>query len=174
MVAEVFPELVAEQRILDLGDSLLLTLCQLPGIGKRRNTPVVWTNGCFDILHHGHVRYLQEIKRRIPNSVLVVGVNSDEAVRMLKGPDRPVLKFPCRSGIIASVKGVDLVVEIGKDAMKALEILKPDVYAKGGDYSIDTINQTERRFVEGYGGTILLIPSDLEEKDILFSTYFMV
>lgn len=162
MVTEAFPELVAEQRILDLRDSLLRTLCRLPSVGKTRPTPVVWTNGCFDILHHGHVRYLQEIKRRIPGSILIVGVNSDKAVQALKGPHRPVLKFQCRSGIIASIKGVDLVIEIGMDAMEALKTLKPDIYAKGGDYSIDTINQVERRFVEGYGGAILLIQSEME------------
>ena len=162
MVTEAFPELVAEQRILDLRDSLLRTLCRLPSVSKTRPTPVVWTNGCLDILHHGHVRYLQEIKRRIPDSILIVGVNSDFSVRELKGPLRPVLQFPCRAGIIASIKGVDLVVEIGMDAMEALETLRPDIYVKGGDYSIDTINQAERRFVEGYGGEVLLIPSDME------------
>ena len=162
MVTEAFPELVAEQRILDLRDSLLRTLCRLPSVGKTKPTPMVWTNGCFDILHHGHVRYLQEIKRRIPDSILVVGVNSDEAVQELKGPLRPVMRFSCRAGIIASIKGVDLVVEIGMDATEGLETLRPDIYVKGGDYSIDTINQVERRFVEGYGGKVLLIPSDMD------------
>lgn len=120
--------------------------------GKR----VVWTNGCFDIIHAGHVLYLQRAAQE--GDVLVVGLNSDASVHAVKGPDRPIVPESERALILAAFGCVDYVT-LFDDAspLRAIEELEPDVYAKGGDYTLDTINQDERRLVEGYGGRIALI-----------------
>lgn len=121
--------------------------------GKR----VVWTNGCFDILHVGHITYL--LSARAVGDVLVVGLNSDRSVRENKGPDRPVVCEADRAKVLAALECVDFVTVFdGKTPMPCLKALKPDVYAKGGDYTIETIVQEERRYVEGYGGEIAIIP----------------
>ncbi len=121
--------------------------------GKR----VVWTNGCFDILHVGHITYL--LKARDQGDVLVVGLNSDASVRENKGPDRPVVNEQNRALVLSALECVDYVIVFdGKTPMPFLEALRPDVYAKGGDYTLDTIVQEERRLVEGYGGGITIIP----------------
>ena len=118
---------------------------------------VVWTNGCFDIIHAGHVTYLMQAKRE--GDVLVVGLNSDESVRAVKGPDRPIVPEAERALILSALACVDYVTVFSEnDVTGILEDLKPDVYAKGGDYTLETINQDERRLVEGYGGRIALIP----------------
>lgn len=118
---------------------------------------VVWTNGCFDILHAGHVLYLSKAKRE--GDVLIVGLNSDASVAAVKGPDRPVVPEDERALIISALQYVDYVtVFSGEDVTPILEALQPDVYAKGGDYTIETINQDERAVVEGYGGRIALVP----------------
>lgn len=117
-----------------------------------------WTNGCFDILHAGHVLYLQRAAEAA--DILVVGVNSDESVRSIKGPERPIVCEEQRLILISALECVDYVVPFGdKDCVRLLSELKPDCYIKGGDYSLDTINQDERRLVEGYGGEIRLIPA---------------
>jgi glycerol-3-phosphate cytidylyltransferase len=120
---------------------------------------VIWTNGCFDILHAGHVAYLLDIKIRHPHSYLFVGVNSDEAVRALKGPGRPVQPLKHRAFIVNALKPVDRVALIGHTALEALGNIRPDIYVKGGDYTLDTINQDERLLVESWGGTIEIFPS---------------
>jgi len=117
---------------------------------------VVWTNGCFDILHAGHVTYLKSAKRE--GDVLVVGLNSDASVRELKGADRPIVPEGERALIISALECVDYVTIFSDaDAVPVLEVLKPDVFAKGGDYTIDTTNQDERQFVETYGGRMVFI-----------------
>ena len=121
--------------------------------GKR----VVWTNGCFDILHVGHITYLLEARKR--GDVLVVGLNSDRSVQENKGPDRPLVKEQDRALVLSALECVDYITVFdGKTPMPLLEALQPDVYAKGGDYTLDTIVQIERRLVEGYGGEIAIIP----------------
>ena len=129
------------------------TLAKLRTAGKR----VVWTNGCFDIIHAGHVSYLERAARE--GDVLVVGLNSDRSVRAIKGPDRPIVPEAERAVILGAFAAVDYVT-VFDDAspLGAIETLRPDVYAKGGDYTVDTINQEERRLVEGYGGRIAIIP----------------
>jgi len=118
---------------------------------------VVWTNGCFDILHAGHVTYLMDAAHA--GDVLVVGLNSDASVSAMKGPDRPVVPEEERALIISALGCVDHVLVFSDaNTVGLLDRLKPDVYAKGGDYTIDTINQEERRLVESYGGRIALIP----------------
>ena len=124
---------------------------------KQNGKRVVWTNGCFDILHVGHITYLLHARQQ--GDVLLVGLNSDASVRLNKGPDRPVVNEKDRAVILSALECVDYVVIFdGETPMPLLEELEPDVYAKGGDYTIDTIVQPERRLVEGYGGEIAIIP----------------
>jgi D-beta-D-heptose 7-phosphate kinase/D-beta-D-heptose 1-phosphate adenosyltransferase len=126
---------------------------RMQAAGKR----VVWTNGCFDILHAGHIVYLQHAAAQ--GDVLIVGMNDDASVTALKGPGRPVVPEEERALVLAALACVDYVVPFGDpDTVPLLDRLRPDVYAKGGDYTLDTINQDERGLVEGYGGTIALLP----------------
>ena len=118
---------------------------------------LVVTNGCFDLLHRGHVTYLE--CARALGDALLVGVNSDASVRELKGPDRPVNHESDRAFVLAALESVDRVcVFTDKTAMRFLATVKPDIYAKGGDYTIDTINQEERRLIEGAGGKVAILP----------------
>lgn len=133
-------------------ESLLAVLGPLREQGQR----IVWTNGCFDILHAGHVTYLDEASRL--GDVLVVGVNGDDSVRAVKGAGRPINPEADRALVLAALACVDYVLIFPEtDTVPILERLKPDVYAKGGDYTIETINQDERRFVEGYGGEVRVL-----------------
>ncbi len=133
-------------------DTLQHILNGLRRDGKR----VVWTNGCFDLIHVGHITYLQ--RAAALGDVLVVGLNSDASVKQNKGPDRPIIPQENRAVVLAAFECVDYIVIFDEPTpMRLLEFLKPDVYAKGGDYSIDTIVQEERRLVEGYGGEIAII-----------------
>ena len=126
---------------------------QLQQDGKR----VVWTNGCFDILHVGHILYLQEARKQ--GDVMVVGLNSDASVRENKGADRPVVGEQDRAHVLAALECVShIVIFDEKSPLPLLQTLQPDVYAKGGDYTVDTIVQEERRAVESYGGEIAIIP----------------
>ncbi len=118
---------------------------------------LVVTNGCFDILHPGHVTYLESA--RVLGDALLVGVNGDNSARELKGARRPVNSENDRALVIAaleSVNGVCIFTE--KTATKFLERAQPDVYVKGGDYTLETLNQEERRTVEQAGGKIVIIP----------------
>ncbi len=118
---------------------------------------VVWTNGCFDILHAGHVLYLQAAKAC--GDLLVVGVNSDASVRRTKGPKRPIVNQQERLIVLAALTAVDYLVLFDDNSpLRLIAALEPDVYVKGGDYNLDTINQEERRLVESYGGSIELLP----------------
>ena len=119
---------------------------------KRMGKKVVTTNGCFDILHVGHIRSLMAAKAL--GDVLVVGINSDASVRALKGKNRPVVGERERAEIIASLKPVDAVFIFGeKDPRKWLVKLKPDVHAKGSDRTMDEI--IEKDVVERGGGKIV-------------------
>lgn len=141
------------------GPAKLKTLAQLETITaklRRDGKRIVWTNGCFDILHVGHITYLLEARRR--GDVLIVGLNSDKSVRENKGPGRPVVNEKNRALVLSSLECVDYVIVFdGKTPMPLLKTLKPQVYAKGGDYTLNTIVQTERRLVEAYGGEIAII-----------------
>lgn len=118
---------------------------------------LVVTNGCFDILHAGHVTYLAAA--RALGDALLVGLNSDASVRTLKGPGRPVNPEQDRATVLAALAAVDGVCLFEEmDALRLLAEVKPDIYAKGGDYTIDTINQPERRLVEGFGGKVVILP----------------
>jgi rfaE bifunctional protein nucleotidyltransferase chain/domain len=118
---------------------------------------LVVTNGCFDILHFGHVTYL-EAARNLGHALLV-GINGDNSARELKGTGRPINSENDRASVVAaleSVNGVCIFTE--KTATKFLERAQPDVYVKGGDYTLETLNQEERHTVEQAGGKIAIIP----------------
>lgn len=118
---------------------------------------LVVTNGCFDILHLGHVTYLE--KARNHGGGLLVGVNGDDAARQLKGPSRPVNVEKDRAAVLAALASVDGVcIFAEKTAVNFLAAARPDIYVKGGDYTLDTLNQEERRTVEQAGGKIVIIP----------------
>jgi rfaE bifunctional protein nucleotidyltransferase chain/domain len=105
---------------------------------KERGKTVVLANGCFDVLHVGHVRYLQGAKEE--GDVLIVAVNSDESVSALKGPGRPILDESARARLVAAVRGVDHVVIFSEPSVEALlEDLRPSAHAKGTDYTADTV-----------------------------------
>ncbi len=129
-------------------------ICKTARANGRR---VVWTNGCYDLVHAGHVIYLQSA--RACGDILVVGLNSDASVQKTKGPLRPIVSEANRARVMSALECVDYVIVFDDvSPVKTIEFLKPDVYAKGGDYNIDTINQEERHLVEGYGGDIALLP----------------
>lgn len=126
---------------------------------REKGNKIVWTNGCFDLLHEGHVKYLKKAKQE--GDYLIVGLNSDDSVREVKGGDRPIRPEKARAEILCSLECVDEVIIFGdKDTTRHLKELKPHVYVKGGDYTIDTINQDEREIVESYGGKISLVCND--------------
>jgi rfaE bifunctional protein nucleotidyltransferase chain/domain len=117
---------------------------------------VVVTNGCFDILHAGHINYLEAA--RALGDVLLVGVTSDAAVAALKGAGRPVNTAADRAAVLAALQSVDAVcVFAERAATNFLREAGPDIYVKGGDYTLDTINQEERRFLEGRGVKIVIL-----------------
>ncbi len=118
---------------------------------------LVVTNGCFDILHLGHVSYLESARNL--GDALLVGINGDAAARQLKGPGRPVNAEADRAAVLAALASVDGVCTFAdKTATKFLSAAKPDVYVKGGDYTLDTLNQEERQLVESVGGKIVILP----------------
>jgi D-beta-D-heptose 7-phosphate kinase/D-beta-D-heptose 1-phosphate adenosyltransferase len=116
---------------------------------------IVFTNGCFDILHRGHITYLDRAKAL--GDVLIVGVNDDESVRRLKGPDRPINTLDDRLLVLEALSCVDHVVPFAEDTpAHLLELVRPDVFAKGGDYSRDSL--PEAPLVERLGGTVQILP----------------
>ena len=118
---------------------------------------LVVTNGCFDILHLGHVTYLENARNF--GDALLVGINSDAATRELKGAGRPVNSEIDRASVLAALESVSAVcIFLEKTAEKFLERAQPDIYVKGGDYTLETLNQAERRAVESAGGKIILVP----------------
>jgi rfaE bifunctional protein nucleotidyltransferase chain/domain len=121
--------------------------------GKR----LVVTNGCFDLLHVGHVTYLETARNY--GDALLVGLNGDDSVRQLKGPERPVTPEDERAAVLGALESVDGVcIFTEKTATRFLAAAQPYVYVKGGDYTLDTLNQDERRAVEQAGGKIVIIP----------------
>jgi len=118
---------------------------------------LVVTNGCFDLLHAGHVTYLENARNL--GHALLIGLNGDDAVRKLKGEGRPINDEKDRATVLAeleSVNGVCIFAE--STATRFLGHAQPDIYVKGGDYTIDTLNQDERKTVEKAGGRIVIIP----------------
>ena len=133
---------------------------QLPDWRKKiraSGKKLVVTNGCFDILHLGHVTYLETARKF--GDALLVGVNGDAAVRELKGKGRPVNSEMDRAALLAALESVSAICIFPEKTMtKFLAVAQPDIYVKGGDYTPDTLNQDERRAVESAGGRIVIIP----------------
>jgi rfaE bifunctional protein nucleotidyltransferase chain/domain len=124
---------------------------------RARKQTLVVTNGCFDVLHLGHVTYLENA-RNLGDSLLV-GVNGDAAVRDLKGPERPVNTEADRAAILAALECVaGVCIFSDRTATRFLALAQPDVYGKGGDYTLESINQEERRTVEKTGGRVAILP----------------
>jgi len=131
-------------------DQLLETVKTLKLQGKK----IVTTNGCFDLLHTGHVAYLNEAASF--GDKLIVGINSDKSVRQIKGPSRPVQNEQDRALIIGSLKMVDYVFIFNEaDPREFLKKIKPDIHVKGGDYSVEGL--IERETVESNGGKIAIV-----------------
>ena len=115
---------------------------------------IAFANGCFDLLHVGHVRYLQAAAREADR--LVVAINDDVSATALKGPGRPIIAAADRAELVAGLRGVDYVTLFSDpDVGRLLTLLKPDVHCKGTDYSVETV--PERAVVRAYGGRIAIV-----------------
>ena len=122
---------------------------------RDKNKKIVFTNGCFDILHVGHVRYLKAAKAL--GDVLIVGLNNDASVKKLKGDDRPINNEVDRAEVLLALESVDHVVLFGEQTAESLIAeVKPNIYVKGGDYTLDTL--PEAKIVQSYGGRVEFIP----------------
>lgn len=121
---------------------------------KHLGRKIVFTNGCFDILHYGHVRYLEKAKSK--GDILVVAINTDASVRKIKGENRPIINEKDRAKVIAGLESVDFVVLFNDETpLKVIQALKPDILVKGADWSKDKIVGAD--FVSGYGGKVASI-----------------
>ena len=121
---------------------------------KEEGKKVVFTNGCFDILHVGHLRYMNEAKEC--GDILIVGVNSDDSVRRLKGPTRPINSEEDRAEMLCGLKAVDYAVIFTEDTpVEIIEGLKPSIHVKGGDYKKEDLPETE--VVERNGGEVRIL-----------------
>jgi len=124
---------------------------------RHRKERIVWTNGCFNLLHEGHVDYLKKASKL--GDILIVGLNSDQSVKQLKGEAKLIRPQLARAEIISALECVDYVTIFDdSNVTSLLYYFKPDVFVKGGDYTIDTLNQDERKAVDSYGGKIEIIP----------------
>lgn len=122
---------------------------------KTEGKKIVFTNGCFDLLHMGHVQLLREAKKL--GDILIVGLNSDKSVKQIKGAGRPIVPEGERAELIAALEMVDYVTMFDEpDPLNVIRELRPDVLAKGGDWAEDKI--VGREFVESYGGRVAVIP----------------
>jgi D-glycero-beta-D-manno-heptose 1-phosphate adenylyltransferase len=133
---------------------------------RRAGQTIALANGCFDLLHVGHIRYLESAAQEA--DVLVVGINDDPSVRQLKGEGRPILPASDRAELIAALRSVDYVVTFPELTVgRLLEALRPDVHCKGTDYTIDTV--PEREIVKAYGGRTAIVgdPKDHSTRDLL-------
>lgn len=148
-------------RILDR-DGLL----QEVGVARSKGLSVIFANGCFDPLHVGHVRYLRGAKAL--GDLLVVGLNSDRQVRELKGAGRPLVSEEQRAEIVAALEAVDFVTIFDEPTVESLLLaLRPDVHAKGTDYTEETV--PERDVVRSYGGKVAIVgdPKDHSSTDLI-------
>lgn len=133
-------------RVLTFSD-----LKSVVGRYRSENRKIVFTNGCFDLLHIGHVTYLEEAKKLA--DILIVGVNSDSSVAKLKGPSRPLQNENDRARILAALKAVDHTVIFSEETpLELIKAVKPDVLVKGGDWKIEQIVGSD--FVMSYGGAV--------------------
>jgi D-beta-D-heptose 7-phosphate kinase/D-beta-D-heptose 1-phosphate adenosyltransferase len=126
-----------------------------PDAREAREVKLCFTNGCFDLLHPGHVQYLEDTKAL--GDFLVVGLNSDESVRRLKGPTRPLQDEAARALMLLGLRSVDAVLRFDEDTpLELIGQIRPDILAKGGDYAPEAV--VGREVVEGRGGRVAIIP----------------
>ena len=143
---------MSREKILPLAE-IVRCRDRLADEGRR----VVFTNGCFDLLHVGHVRYLQAA--RALGDALIVAVNGDASVRALKGPTRPVNSEQDRAEVLAALACVDYVVIFDTERVTRLvQAIRPQVYAKGGDYTVEQLNAEERTALGEVGADIRILP----------------
>lgn len=148
-IAEVIEELYGETDKIQTMDTIEQTL------SSQRNKTIVFTNGCFDILHIGHIRYLKEAKAK--GDILVLGLNSDASVKRLKGNDRPINNQKDRMDMLAEMEFIDYIVIFEDDTpLELIKKVKPDILVKGGDYTPENIVGAD--FVKGRGGRVEVIP----------------
>jgi rfaE bifunctional protein nucleotidyltransferase chain/domain len=141
-------------------------LVEQVGRNRGRGLTHAFANGCFDLLHVGHVRYLEAARREADR--LIVAVNDDDSVRRLKGEGRPILSADDRAELVAALRAVDYVVVFHEPTVAPLlTLLKPEVHCKGKDYTVDTV--PERETVLAYGGRIAIVgdPKDHSTRDLL-------
>jgi rfaE bifunctional protein nucleotidyltransferase chain/domain len=134
--------------------------------GRARGLRFAFANGAFDLLHVGHIRYLEAARQEADR--LIVAVNDDASIRALKGPNRPVLSAEDRAELVAALRAVDYVVIFQEPTVTPLlELLEPDVHCKGTDYTVDTV--PERETVKAYGGRIAIVgdPKDHSTTELL-------
>lgn len=133
----------------------LNTLKKIINSMRLEGKKIVWTNGCFDLLHPGHIYSLKKAKEK--GDILIVGVDSDESIKKLKGSNRPIIEEKYRIFSLESLDFIDYIILFNfGEAENIIQELKPDIYVKSGNYNINTINQNERKIVESYGGEIYL------------------
>lgn len=144
------PRQPVQSRILDLNG--LLTLVNL---WKNSGDEIVFTNGCFDILHAGHISYLE--KAAGLGTRLIIGVNDDASVSKLKGPTRPINILDSRMYLLASLSFVDAVVPFSEDTpLNLIKAIKPDILVKGGDYTPESVVGAED--IDDWGGSVVILP----------------
>ncbi|MDP2937487.1 MAG: D-glycero-beta-D-manno-heptose 1-phosphate adenylyltransferase [Dehalococcoidia bacterium] len=136
---------------------LLEELCILRRSWREQGKRIVLTNGCFDLLHVGHTRYLRQA--RAMGDLLIVGINDDASVTRLKGAQRPIVSQSDRAELVAALESVDYVVVFTEDtAIPLVEALRPEIYVKGGDYAHGGKELPEAETVQAYGGRVELLP----------------
>ena len=149
---------VRQTRLLNFGDKILTaeSLLDWRDNLKRNGQRLAATNGCFDILHAGHINYLQAARNAA--DALIVGINSDRSVRELKGPTRPIQTENDRAAIIAALQSVDGVYIFDElRATKFLDLTQPDLYVKGGDYSLEELPEEERQIISKIGAELKVL-----------------
>jgi D-beta-D-heptose 7-phosphate kinase/D-beta-D-heptose 1-phosphate adenosyltransferase len=144
------PSASRPEKIVSLAELRLLAP-RLQAQGKR----LVFTNGCFDLLHWGHIKFLEESRRR--GDILIVALDTDDSVRQVKGPCRPVIGQDQRQQMLAALEAVDYVTVFASEQLpEILSALKPDILTKGSNYPAAAVSG--RDVVEGYGGQVIIIP----------------
>lgn len=130
-------------------------LKEIVGLARSHGKRIVFTNGCYDIIHRGHIYILQEMARL--GDILIVAINSDESVKKFKGDERPFNNEKDRALVVSGIKGVDYVIIFNEDSpLDLIKELKPEVHVKGGAGLCERIRE-ERDLVEGYGGKMVLL-----------------
>jgi rfaE bifunctional protein nucleotidyltransferase chain/domain len=133
----------------------ILKLKKIVNTLRSRGKRIVFTNGCFDILHYGHVKYLEEAKKK--GDILIVAINSDSSVRKIKGKKRPIIPEKERMRVVSALESVDYVTSFNQPTpVKLIKLLRPDVLVKGSDWKTENI--VGRDFVESYRGKVKTVP----------------